>query len=103
MTNSNSTITVKAIRTDYHDNSKKRAEIEITLEVFISVHDHKPWVRIGKGAVTGFESLAAVNVQSRNRIGWSACAGTYAICDSLYVPAESMQQIYDWLKELKHV
>ena len=99
-------LTVKAKRTNCLHKADC-ADVEIKIEAYTPSWRNEVCIKISKGGVTGYESafvsgLFKAKHDCRER-GWCACAGTERQWDTLFVPAESMQEIYNWLKELNHV
>ena len=97
---------VKAIRTDCRDRNKHE-DVVIIIETFMPGWCNDVCIAITNGGVTGHESAFVKDLFSMNKLynlnGWHACAGTENQWDTLFIPAESMQQIHEWLKELGHV
>lgn len=56
------------------------------------------WVHITKGGITGYESVEVSRVKEMTD-GWSACNGTKDKWDALFLPAESMKEIQEWLEQ----
>ena len=81
-----------------------RTDKQVTMKVLVnkkesSTYPGEWWVWIIKGGVTGYESMRVDSVREFTFGGWSACAGTKGRWDALFLPAESMQKIAEWLKE----
>ena len=56
------------------------------------------WIYVAEGGATGYESMRVEDVPNMKE-GWGACAGTKNRWDKLFLPAESMQKIQNWLKQ----
>jgi hypothetical protein len=108
-------VVVKGIRTYLGRNSDSFKEVECTFE--FKQYDNKYleydwWCSIVDGGVTGYESFCISKVdldeteKTKERMlkdGWSACAGTEGRWDRLFIPADSMKEIYNSWERQKHV
>lgn len=58
------------------------------------------WIYVSEGGVTGYESMEESHVQARTDVGgWCANMGTKNTWDKLFLPAESMKTIQEWLEQ----
>ena len=88
---------VPAIRTNCISGISKNVEVSIAQKYSTTLDSW--WIEILSGAVTGYESMEIKGLENRKKDGWSACAGTRCRWDTLFLPPESMQRIYDWSLE----
>lgn len=85
---------VQAIKT----NCLSGTEHPIMIEVDITTeYDGNLWIKIIKGCVTGYESRKLKDCGNQS---WLACMGTKERWDKLFIPLESMQQIWAYYKDL---
>ena len=99
MKNPSPILKVLAIRTHCISGISKNIEVTIAQRYWPSLESW--WIEILSGAVTGYESMEVRNLKGRTKDGWSACAGTKGRWDTLFLPPQSMQRIYDWSLETK--
>lgn len=92
-------IVVKATRTSCLTGKSKVVEVKIDRVYHESLNSG--WIRIVSGGVTGYESMREDNVKEMTE-GWCACAGTKNRWDTLFIPAEEMLQIADWVDRSKN-
>jgi len=92
-------IEVQAERTNSHGGQTYMTEVLINKRFEKELNEEYIWII--KGGVTGYESMSVEHVPERLTHGWSVCVGTKGRWDTLFLPAESMQKIAEWLKETK--
>ena len=91
---------VLAVRTNCISGISKNIEVTIAQKYSSSLDSW--WIEITSGAVTGYESMQIDHLSGQIRgKGWAACMGTKDQWDTLFLPPESMQRIYDWSLETK--
>lgn len=90
-------VKVSAKRTNCITGVSKNVDVTIAQRYLPSLSSW--WIEVVVGGVTGYESMQIDNLKDRINGGWSACAGTKGRWDTLFLPAESMLRIYNWIKE----
>lgn len=90
-------LTVTALRTNCISNISKNVDVVIVQKYHPSLSSW--WVEIAVGGSTGYESMKIDNLKDRIDKGWTACSGTKGRWDTLFLPPESMLQIYNWISE----
>jgi len=89
-------ISVKAERTNCITGEKKYVIVEFYEHYAKELNSW--YIQIGRGGVTGYESMRSEHVKEMLEGGWSACAGTKGRWDTLFIPPESMKRIHDWIE-----
>jgi len=92
-------IIVKANRTSCLTGESKVVEVKINRTYHKSLNSW--WIQIVSGGITGYESIREDDVKKMTG-GWSACVGTKGGWDSLFIPAEEVLRIADWVDKNKN-
>jgi hypothetical protein len=88
-------VTVKGIRTSCLNGKKEN--VLVHLEKYYSKSLESWWIKIVEGNVTGYESFEFKNLDRLCERGWMACMGTKGMWDKLFIPAEEMQKLKDYV------
>ncbi len=93
---------IYGIRTDLSDNT--RSIIESDWEIVINATDKRKAFHL-KAGITGFESFYIDNdfdnLKKMSEHGWRANVGTKGSYDELFIPANEMKKVYDYLIKKK--
>ena len=93
-------LVVQAEKTSCISNEQTRI-VSVCVKIKYHEEPKSQWIYLAEGGVTGYESMPVDGVSERLNDGWCACAGTKGRWDTLFIPADSMQKIQNWLEEIK--
>lgn len=94
---------IRAVLTSCVDGTEKHITIEFDYYKNMSKYakPNEMVVNISAGfGVTGYESFLLTNTDKKIfSVGWHACAGTKGRWDTLYIPADQMQEMKDQIDQ----